>query len=333
MVKIAYFSMEIGLEVGMPTYSGGLGILAGDAIRTAADLKLPMGAVSLLYRKGYFRQKLDATGQQSEVPEIWKIENFVKELPARVMVHIEGRKVTVRAWEYSVKGISGCEVPVYFLDTDLAENSDWDRTLTHYLYGGDNRYRLCQEVVLGIGGVKMLRKLGHQEIERFHMNEGHSSFLTLELLREQLASKRSRIISESDLEAVRERCVFTTHTPVPAGHDNFPADLVEYVIGKSKIFKVKDILADDALNMTSLALHYSGYVNGVAKKHGEVTRKMFSNYTIDSITNGVHAGTWLSPSFQELLDRYIPGWRQDNSSVRYALNIPNLEMWVAHIDA
>ena len=156
---VGYFSMEIGLEVGIPTYSGGLGVLAGDTIRSAADLGVPMVAVTLLHRKGYFYQKLDHTGWQQEEPVQWVVEDFLQEMTSRVTVVVEGREVQVRCWRYEVQGITGHGVPVYYLDTDLPENAEPDRALTHYLYGGDKRYRLCQEVVLGFGGVRMLRAL------------------------------------------------------------------------------------------------------------------------------------------------------------------------------
>ena len=169
--------MEIGLLTDMPTYSGGLGVLAGDTIRAAADLKLPLVAVTLLHRRGYFYQRLDSEGRQTEEPVHWAVHDFLIELPARAAVVAEGRTIMLRAWKYEVAGPGDSSVPVYFLDSDLPENSEWDRTLTHYLYGGDQHYRLCQEVILGIGGVRMLRALGHHEIERFHMNEGHSSLL------------------------------------------------------------------------------------------------------------------------------------------------------------
>ena len=333
--KIAYFSMEVGLEAGMPTYSGGLGILAGDTIRSAADMRIPMVAVTLLYRKGYFRQCLDAVGRQTESPEEWKVEDFLKECSERVTLKLGGREVRVRAWEYPVKGITGFVVPVYFLDTDLDGNNDWERSLTHLLYGGDDRYRLCQEAVLGAGGVKMLRALGYQEIERFHMNEGHSSLLTLELLDEELQAQRRATPKPEDLDRVREKCVFTTHTPVPAGHDKFPLKLVEEIFGRRKGFDQMQeyFCCDGVLNLTYLALNLSGYVNGVAKKHGEVSRRMFSDDTIDSITNGIHTATWAAKPFQDLFDRYIPGWRQDAASLRNAFNIPNLEVWEAHMDA
>jgi starch phosphorylase len=332
--SIAYFSMEVGLEAGMPTYSGGLGVLAGDTIRAAADLKVPMVGVTLLHRKGYFYQRFDPTGWQSEEPVDWVVEDFLTELPERASVTIEGRAVQLRAWKYNVSSPSGFSVPVYFLDADLSENSHWDQTLTHFLYGGDQRYRLGQEVILGIGGVKMLRALGHHSIERFHMNEGHSSLLGLELLDEEVQRAGRGSITRADIEVVREKCVFTTHTPVAAGHDQFPMDLVNRVLGRQEVEEMKDVFCcGDVLNMTYLALSLSGYVNGVAKKHGEISRLMFGGYNIDAITNGVHAASWAADPFLQLYDRYIPGWRQDNLSLRYALSIPKQDIWQAHAQA
>jgi len=331
---IAYFSMEIGLDPGIPTYSGGLGILAGDTIRSAANLKIPMVAVTLLHRKGYFFQKLDKTGWQIEEPVEWIVDDFLVELPERASVIIEGRTVMIRAWKYEVKGFTGFTVPIYFLDVDLPENSEWDRTLTHYLYGGDLHYRLCQEVILGIGGVRMLRALGHDNVKRFHMNEGHSSLLTLELLDEYLDEADLDSINDEAINYVRKKCVFTTHTPVPAGHDQFPMDLVRQVLGQHEAFEIQGLCTHEGmLNMTYLALSLSHYINGVAKKHREVSSLMFADYVIDSITNGVNAAVWTSKPFQDLFDKYIPGWREDNFNLRYALNIPNEEIWQAHNQA
>jgi starch phosphorylase len=213
--KIAYFSMEIGLDPEMPTYSGGLGILAGDTIRSAADLKVPMIAVTLLYRKGYFYQRLDDSGWQREEPAHWILEDYVEEISQRASVVIEGRTVQIRPWKYEVEGIGGFKVPVYFLDTDLPENSEWDRTLTDFLYGGDQHYRLCQELILGIGGVRMLRALGYDRIERFHMNEGHASLLTLELLDEEAKKAGRESVTRSDIEAVKGKCTFTPTLQCP----------------------------------------------------------------------------------------------------------------------
>ncbi len=330
-LTIAYFSMEIGLLSDMPTYSGGLGVLAGDTIRAAADLKVPMIGVTLLHRKGYFYQRLDSTGRQTEEPVDWAVDNFLTELPERVSVTIEGRAVAIRAWKYEVAGPRDFSVAVYFLDSDVPENAVWDRTLTHYLYGGDPHYRLCQEVILGIGGVRMLRALGHREVARYHMNEGHSSLLALELLDEESQSAGRPVPNRDDVQIVREKCVFTTHTPVVAGHDQFPMTLVNKILGRQDVEDMKDVFCcGDVLNLTFLALNLSRYVNGVAKKHGEIARLMFAGYDVDAITNGIHAATWAAEPLAELYDRYIPGWHQDNSSLRSALGIAKQEIWQAH---
>ncbi|MBL7215477.1 MAG: alpha-glucan family phosphorylase [Phycisphaerae bacterium] len=330
--RIAYFSMEIGLEEGMPTYSGGLGILAGDTVQSAADMRIPLVAVTLLHRKGYFFQKLGNDGWQTEEPVAWVPQDYTAEQSQKVVVNLEGRPVKIRAWKYEVKGISGYTVPVYMLDTDMEENAEQDRTLTHYLYGFEQRYRLCQEIILGIGGVKILRALGYDQIERFHMNEGHAGLLTLELLEEQLRKKGENVsITAEDVNEVRKQCVFTTHTPVAAGHDQFPLDLVHQVFGQHDAFALENVFCcDKVLNMTYLALNLSSYVNGVAKKHGEVSRQMFIGYKIDAITNGIHAGRWASQPFQKLFDEHIPGWREDNFSLRYALSISCEDIQKAH---
>ena len=332
---VAYFSMEIGIETGISTYSGGLGVLAGDTIRSAADLDVPMVAVTLLYRQGYFRQSLEADGWQREEPVTWPVEQVLEELPPRTSVAIDGRIVHLRAWQYKVRGIGGYTVPIYLLDADLPENAEWDRTLTHSLYGGDEYYRLCQEVILGIGGVRMLRALGYEAIRSFHMNEGHAALLTLELLDEQAKKAGRSRLTEDDVAAVRGKCVFTTHTPVPAGHDKFRLDLARQVIGqRDDFFALEGVVYEGhTLNMTYLALKMSRYINGVAQKHGEVSRVMFTGYDIAAITNGVHAATWVSKPFADLYDRYIPLWRQDNFSLRYALSIPKQEVWDAHRQA
>jgi len=333
--RIAYFSMEIALDPAMHTYSGGLGILAGDTLRAAAAQRLPMVAVTLLHRQGYFRQKFDASGWQIEEPDKWPLEKFVKELPQRVAVQIEGRPVQVRAWQYDVRSTGSGIVPVFLLDTDLPENSEWDRRLTDQLYGGDKWYRLCQEIVLGIGGVRMLRALGYNNLERFHMNEGHAALLTVDLLDEHARQAGREEFNQEDCQAVHQLCVFTTHTPVPAGHDHFPMEMVKRALGERRdTMQWREVVCRDGeLNMTYLALSLSHYVNGVAKKHGEVSQLMFARYKIDAITNGVDAPTWASPSFQKLFDRRIPGWREDNLMLRYALGISLAEIWDAHIQA
>ncbi|HEY7450609.1 MAG TPA: alpha-glucan family phosphorylase [Vicinamibacterales bacterium] len=332
--RIAYFSMEIGVEPTMPTYAGGLGILAGDTIRGAADLALPMVAVTLVHRKGYFFQRLDRQGHQTEEPAEWVIGDFLTELPERVAVPIEGCEIQLRCWLREVVGRNGFKVPVYFLDADLPENPAWQRTLTDSLYGGDSKYRLCQEAILGIGGIRMLRALGHTRLERFHMNEGHSSLVTLELLQERLRASGRTTIADEDVQAVRRMCVFTTHTPVAAGHDRFPMDLATQVLGDYPLAALKHLCCyDGAMNLTYLALRTSYFVNGVSMEHGEVSRHLFAEHQIDAITNGVHAATWVCPEFEALFDRRIPSWRRDSFSLRYVLSAPSHEIWMAHVGA
>jgi starch phosphorylase len=329
-IRIAYFSMEIGIDSRIPTYSGGLGILAGDTIKSCADLKVPMVAVTLLYEKGYFKQTLDSQGNQQELPLQWNPKDFLKPLPHKVSVQIENRTVTLGAWQYNVSGITGHTVPIIFLDTDLKENSEYDRGLNDYLYGGDHWCRLLQEIILGIGGVRMLNELGYRGIKKYHMNEGHAALLTLELLNE----RKRKTEPIWDFEQVRELCVFTTHTPVPAGHDQFSYDLVERALGNFLPLDILKMLAgEDRLNMTLFALNLSKYVNGVAKKHGEVSQSMFPGYQIESITNGVHSLTWVCDTFKGLYDKYIPGWKNDPFSLRYALGISKDEIWNAHQQA
>jgi starch phosphorylase len=331
---VAYFTMEIALEASMPTYAGGLGVLAGDTVRAAAELKVPMTAVTLLHRRGYFCQKIDASGWQREESCTWDIAAHLEEQLPRISVTIESRTVQVRAWKYEVKSPAGFCVPVFFLDTDLPENSEWDRTLTHYLYGGESYYRICQEVVLGIGGVRMLRALGGNGLTRYHMNEGHAALLGLELLDEAARRAGRTTIQHEDVESVRRQCVFTTHTPVASGHDQFPLDLAVRVLGRGEMVAMKEVFCcDGLLNMTFLALNFSHYVNGVAKKHAETSQLMFAPHKIDSITNGVLVATWTSPPFQELFDRHIPGWRGDNFSLRFAHSLPLPEIREAHLAA
>lgn len=317
--SVAYFSMEIALDAALPTYSGGLGVLAGDTLRSAADVGLPVVAVSLLYRQGYFRQQLDADGRQTESPIKWNPEDLLTPLSETVSVEVEGRQVKARAWRYLIRGVKGHTVPVYFLDTALAENSAEDQTITDHLYGGDERYRLRQETVLGMGGVLLLKALGVKP-DVYHMNEGHAALLTLALLEHEPAA------------AVKERCVFTTHTPVPAGHDTFPVALAESVLGKKRLATLVELGAcpNGRLNMSELAIKLSRYVNGVAKRHAEVSRRMFPGVAIEPITNGVHAVSWTADAMRSLFDEHLAGWREDNNHLRYAVEIPLADLKAAH---
>ncbi len=321
--KIAYFSMEIGLDKRIPTYSGGLGVLAGDILKSCADLNIPIVGMTLLSEQGYFYQKIDNDGNQIEVPINFNINDFLTLLPTKTNVTIEGRTVAIQIWYYLITGINNYIVPVFFLDTNLEENSEQDREITKHLYGGEQKYRLSQEIILGVGGVRAIQALGYETIDKYHMNEGHAALGTLELYRQL-----------QDIEQVRQRCVFTTHTPVAAGHDQFDLSFAKPMIAELLPESlIHEITFENKLNMTRLALFFSHYVNGVAKKHGEVSRLMFPGYSIDSITNGVHTTTWVSDPFQRLFDKHMPGWRSDPYILRSAFSMDKEEVWNAHMEA
>lgn len=311
--RVAYFSMEIALRSEIPTYAGGLGVLAGDTMRSAADLELPLVAVSLISRAGYFKQEIDPQGRQIEHPAPWRPDEWARPLDAKIAVQIESRPVWITAWLYVLESPLGGREPVLLLDADLPENRADDREITHYLYGGDDLYRLKQEAVLGIGGVRMLNALGFK-ITMYHMNEGHSALLGLELLERNIYPRAHLRPGEPpyDVPRVRSLCRFTTHTPVEAGHDRFPYELVQQALGTPVSYDVLKALAGaDRLNMTRLALNLSEYVNGVAKRHAETSGRMFPGYRVHAVTNGVHSYTWAAESFRRLYDQYAPGWRHE----------------------
>jgi glycogen phosphorylase len=329
---IAYFSMEIAIRPEMHTYSGGLGILAGDTARTCADLELRVVFVTLVNRAGYFRQKIDADGRQIEEPDWWDPAKFCTPLDAMVAVEIEGRPVWIRAWLYIHTYPHGHQIPIILLDTDLDHNENDDRTLTHFLYGGGEGYRLKQEIVLGIGGARLLRALG-LDIRTYHLNEGHAALLTLELL------NRHRIPEELqgpgirpyDIATVHEQCVFTTHTPVEAGYDKFSYDLFQrFLPDFVNLDELKRLAGPDKLNMTRLAFNLSGYINGVARRHVETTEHIFPGYRIHTITNGVHVGTWAHESFAKLYEEKLPHWRHEPEILVRALQFDENEIWKCH---
>jgi starch phosphorylase len=328
--KIAYFSMEIALSKALPTYSGGLGILAGDTLRSAADTGASMVAVSLVHRRGYFQQHLDAVGQQTESDVVWQPETLP---PAGRIIHLQlqGREITLRAWRFDVVGVTGHIIPVFLLDSDVDGNDPWDRRLTDHLYGGDTYYRLCQEAILGLGGIHLLHALGCQP-EVCHMNEGHASLLAIGLLEARLTPAPLSEATEEDADAIAQQCVFTTHTPVPAGHDQFGLDQMQQVLGheRASVIERFGALHNNLLNMTYLALRFSRYVNGVAMQHGKVSQAMFPQVHVHSITNGVHAATWLSPHFQQLFDKEIPDWRHDNNYLRSVYGIDPATIEATH---
>lgn len=329
---VAYFSMEIAIRPEMRTYAGGLGILAGDTARSCADLELPMVFVTLVSRAGYFRQRIDDQGQQVEEADCWKPEDFCEPLDAQVAVRVDGRKVWVRPWLYVQDSPRLHQVPVILLDTDLELNAPADREITHHLYGGNDAYRLTQEIILGIGGVRILRALGF-DIRTYHLNEGHAALLTLDLLSRNRVPEEDRIPGEIpyDVTKVHERCVFTTHTPVAAGHDRFPYDLVKSLLPDLvEMDTIKRLAGDDHLNMTRLALNTSGYVNGVARRHAETTQRMFPGYHVHAITNGVHSGQWTHPAFAKLYQTHIPHWQHEPESLVRSVQLPDDEVWSCH---
>jgi starch phosphorylase len=334
--RIAYFSMEIALRNEIQTYAGGLGILAGDTLRSATDLELPMVAVSLVSHAGYFHQEIDAQGRQTERPATWDIKRWAKPIDAKIAVQIDGRTVWIGAWLYVHEGHMGGRQPVLLLDTDLDENSSDDRQITHYLYGGDTVYRLKQEVVLGLGGVRLLHAVGFS-IRHYHMNEGHSALLGLELMRRYTYTAEHLRPGDVpyDIPRVRDLCSFTTHTPVEAGHDRYPYDLVQRVIDNDfDLETIKRLAGEENLNMTRLALNLSEYVNGVARKHAEVSNAMFPGYKVHAITNGVHPYIWTAETFRRFYDHYVPGWcHEPQLLMRADCCIPDNAILEAHAQA
>ncbi|HEX6113881.1 MAG TPA: alpha-glucan family phosphorylase, partial [Geminicoccaceae bacterium] len=344
--RIAYFSMEIALRPEIHTYAGGLGLLAGDVARACADLELPIVFVTLISRNGYLCQEIDDVGRQVDRADPWAIEPWLSPLGAKIALRIEWREVWVRPWLYLVEGPAGYEVPVILLDTDLEENAPEDRRITHRLYGGDQADRLRQEIVLGIGGLRILRALGFG-IHTYHLNEGHAALLGLDLLRRYTRPADLTLPDECsdylrdlctacifDLMRVRELCVFTTHTPVEAGQDRFPYPLVEQMLGDfMPVDQLKLLGGAENLNMTRVALNLSGYVNGVAERHAETSRRMFRGYRFHAITNGVHASTWTFASFARLYQAHIPHWQHEPELLVRADRLPDEQVWRAHMEA
>jgi starch phosphorylase len=331
---IAYFSMEIALRPDIPTYSGGLGVLAGDTARSCSDLELPAVFVTLASRAGYLRQQIEH-GRQVETPDRWDPATLTTALPAMVAVPIEGRDIWVRPWLYLLTGGTRYQIPVILLDTDLDDNVEQDRRITDQLYGGDEATRLKQEIVLGIGGVRILRALGF-EIDTYHLNEGHSALLTLDLLRRHPLDPDRLSAAECafDTVEVRQHCIFTTHTPVEAGHDQFRYDLVGRVLGEEfELRQLKMLAGADGLNMTRLALNLCGYVNGVAERHAETAHRMFPGFRVHAITNGVHAPTWASPGFARLYQTHFPKWQHEPEVLVRADLLADDEIWAAHQEA
>ena len=314
----AYFSMEMMLESDIPTYAGGLGVLAGDLLRSCADMEVSSVGVTLVYNDNMYRQII-RDGKQTYESLVWHKNDQLTKLPNRVELTIEGQKVIVGVWRYDIAGIKGFVVPVYLLDTDFLDNSSFAREVTRYLYGGGDR--LAQEILLGIGGVKMLRSLGYDEVKTYHMNEGHASFVPLALLAE----------NKFEDAKVREKCVFTTHTPIPEGHDRFNYDYAYKIAGDNLPWHIKKLASEQELHMTKLGMSLSKYSFGVSQKHGRVSQAMFPEFHIDAITNGVHHRTWIGTELANLYDKYLPEWVTNPTVLRDAVDaIPDEELWGAH---
>jgi starch phosphorylase len=342
---VAYFCAEFGVHNSLPLYSGGLGILAGDHLKSASDLGLPLVAVGLLYHHGYFRQRVRRDGWQEETYSKITLSDMPLRLvrgadgqPVRVELEVRGRRVLMQAWRADVG-----RVPLYLLDTNIEENHHIDQLISGHLYGGDRETRCVQEMVLGIGGVRLLRLLG-VEPHVFHLNEGHSAFLTLELARE--LTEKGLSFDEA-ARAVRGRCVFTTHTPVAAGHDEFSQALIETCFGES-YRNALGLAGDDFINLgrvggggaselfglTPLALRMCRSANGVSRKHGEVSRELWTKMwpgrhvnevPITHVTNGVHAPTWVSPLLRSIFERRVGA---DWAEVAH-----DAERWARAVDA
>jgi starch phosphorylase len=315
--------------------------LAGDTARSCADLRLPVVFVSLACRDGYLSQEIDPDGQQIDHPDPWEPLTHATALDAMVAVYVEGREVWVRPWLHMLESPAGGKVPVLLLDTFLGQNDPRDQIITARLYGGDNAYRLKQEVVLGIAGERLLHALGFQ-IATYHLNEGHAALLAAALLRRHplpddthtAGSASGHAKLRYDPGPVRRRCVFTTHTPVAAGHDCFDYGLVRRMLGDFlPLDQIKLLAGADELNMTHLALNLSSYVNGVAVRHAETTRKMFPGYAIRAVTNGVHVPTWTHPEFARLFQSLGEDWSLDPETLGAADQLSDDAVWTAHQNA
>jgi starch phosphorylase len=333
--RIAYYSMEMALRPEMHTYSGGLGVLAGDTARSCADLALPVVFITLLSRQGYLRQEIGPEGQQIEHADPWHPHEYAAPQRAKVAVLLEGREVWLRPWLHVLSSPFGTRVPVLLLDTDLDENSPEDRRLTDRLYGLGTDYRLKQEAILGIGGIRILQALGF-DIRMHHMNEGHAALLALDLMRRYPRQPDQVVPGAMNyrMTPVREACIFTTHTPVEAGHDRFDYGLFEHTLqGYIDTSQVRRLAGDDSLNMTRLALNLSGFVNGVANRHAQTSNRMFPGYDIRAITNGVHLPTWAHPAMRALFNEHFAAWAYEPELMVRADHLPGDRVWTAHRQA
>ena len=319
---IAYFSAEIGISSSLPTYSGGLGVLAGDHIKASGDIGLNMCAITLLYREGYFKQRIDENGIQTETYPRFDPYPLLKKLDVMFTLRLRARDVWIQVYRFDYVGHGGHAVPIYFLDTDVEENIKDDRIISQRLYSGNKDHRILQEAILGFGGTKLLDELGQNDIKKYHMNEGHCSFLVLHLLEK----------FNGDMEKVKSLCHFTTHTPVPAGHDHFSENRVKKLLRGllPEDLKLPSLVQNGRLHMTELGLYFSGTANGVSALHGDVAQDQFPWSNIDFITNGVHHSYWMGSPFKRVYDQYVPEWRANPECLLKIDDIADDVIWNAH---
>jgi len=317
---IAYFVMECGVEPYIPTYSGGLGVLAGDTLQSLADLKVPSVGVTILWRKGYISQHLTAHGAQTDFPQAWDPSKYLKPLDIKIKIPINGQDIYVTAWKYDMMGINGHIVPVLFLDTNLKENQPDIRQIFDRLYLAQGKDRMLQEIIFGIGGYELLKALSYK-IMVYHINESHSAFLTVGLLRDL-----------QDIEKVRDRVVFVTHTPVAAAFDKFPIeDVKTYLKDYIKDANMEDLFDhDQEFNLSWVSLKASRTVAAVSKKHKYVSESIFEGHKLEYVTNGVHHMRWVSPHHKKLYTEFIRGWEEDPSLLRQIVNVPDQIFIQAH---
>ena len=320
--EIAYFSAEIGISSSIPTYSGGLGVLAGDHIKAAGDAGINMCAITLLYKEGYFKQRIDEDGIQTETYPRFDPDPLIKQLDLSFSLRLQNREVFVQVYKFDYVPESGNHVPIYFLDTDCEKNSTNDKNITLRLYSGDKDHRILQEGILGFGGIKLLQKLEQNNIKTYHMNEGHCSFLVLGLL-DQFRGDAEKVISS---------CHFTTHTPVPAGHDHFSMNRVKNLLGTliPNDLDLPSIKNNERLHMTELGLRFSRSANGVSELHGDVAQDQFPWTSIGYITNGVHHSYWMGAPFKNIFDKFLPDWRLDPDKLLDIDIVPDNILFQAH---
>jgi len=323
--SIAYLSMEIAIENNIKTYAGGLGILAGDILKSTAEKSFPMVGITLLSRHGYFKQKINSSGEQIELIDRDYDFSLLKKLDVEVRVKIGVEDVRVGVWQYIIPGSENFEIPVYFLDTNIRGNKTVYKKLSAKLYGGDSEFRLCQEIVLGRGGVKMLQALGYNHIKKYHLNEGHASFVPIELFSESGAANDNDKINE-----IRKQCVFTTHTPIKTIYDEFP---LQMLLKNQPDFPahLPGLIKDKKINTLELGIYFSAFVNGVSKMHRDLLNNIFQDKDIRAVTNGVNSIFWTTEEFKNLYDKYLPGWRKNNSLLRQADKISSADIWSAHL--